>query len=103
MDYLDITTNAQDDIKLVVAWIPNNADMETTPNPTPANFTLLVDGVPRAIAATQFVTGLIMEVTAVGAPATTGFKVTQDLYDANVRNTDNVKAIPGQSVDILIP
>lgn len=103
MDCLEITTNVNDDIELALTWIPNNANMETGQSPTISNFTLLVDDVERTIESLIWTTGTVLSITAMGTPAGAGFKFTQDLYDSNVQNTDGVKAIPGQSVDILVP
>lgn len=97
---LEIIENATDNIILELEWLPNDAAMNVAQNPTKTNFRLLVDGVVRTITDSSWGLSPILEIYADGAPAGLDFELIQDLYDANIQNTDGIKAIPGQSISV---
>ena len=103
MDYMVIEANTLDDIELTLTWTPNDSQMDTDFNPTPGNFRLLVDGVPRTIEALQWASGNNLTIYALGAPADQTFTIIQDAYDANVKNLNGVHAVAGGQVIAQVP
>jgi len=102
MAFLCLDINVPGDITIVVEWTPNNAAMNTSENPNKANFSLKIDGVPRNIEAMAWDDSPNLLIYAIGAAAVTSTEVFFNSYDANVQNTDGVKAIPPQSLLTLI-
>jgi len=100
---LTIDSNAVGNIMLSLEWNPNNASMDDSSNPNTGNWTLLVDGVPRAIGNMDNNIGSITTIYAGGAAAVTSFEVRLDSYDLNMLNTDGIHALPGQSISVDVP
>ena len=103
MNYMVIESNVLNDIMLTLTWTPNDSQMDTGADPSPAHFRLLVDGVPRAIDLLQWAVGNDLSICALGAPADQTFTFIQDAYDANVRNLDGVHAVAGGQVIAQLP
>ena len=103
MNYMVIESNELDNITLTLTWTPNNLQMDTTANPSPGHFRLLVDGVPREIDLLAWAFGNNLLIGALGAPADQTFTFIQDAYDANVKNLDGVHAVAGGQVIAQVP
>jgi len=103
MSALSITSNAIDNISLALLWDPGEDDMDDGDNPNKANFSLLVDGVPRAIGNVWWNGANNLQIAAAGAAAATSFQITQDALDYDVVNLNGVVAVPGQSKSVLVP
>ena len=99
---LEIIKNILNDIELALHWTPNNSAMATGGGPSPSNWTLEVDGYERAITYMVADGGDVTTIYASGAAATSDFLVKQVLYDAAIKNTDGIHALPGQQVWVEI-
>lgn len=100
---LTLTNNESGAIQVDLLWEPGEANMDDTDPPTVGTFLLEIDGEARGIQFVDWDATNTLDFNAIGNPALTSVRVTQQVRDPKVLNLNGILANAPQTITVLVP